>query len=45
MFYDLRPPQEMKMEKIARNLWIYWEHEEQWERGPLSRSYGVPSTD
>jgi hypothetical protein len=45
VFYDLLPLQEMKVEKISRNLWIYWEHEEQWERARLSRGYGVPSKD
>ena len=41
----VRPSYEMKIEKISGNLWIYWEHEEQWERGRLSTSYGVPSKD
>jgi hypothetical protein len=45
VFYDLRPSQEMKMKKISRNGWTYWEHEEQWERARLSISYGVPSKD
>jgi hypothetical protein len=43
VFYAQHPSQEMKMERISRNLWTYWEHEEHRERARLSRSYGVPS--
>jgi uncharacterized protein (DUF433 family) len=43
VFYAPCPSQEMKMEKISRNLWTYWEHEEHWEGARLSGSYGVPS--
>ena len=43
VFYAPCPSQEMKMGKISRNLWTYWEHEEHWEGARSSRSYGVPS--
>ncbi len=45
VFYDLRPSQEMKIEKISRSPWTYWEQEGQWERVRLLRSFGVPSKD
>ena len=37
--------QEANMVKTPRYLWTHGEHEEQWERFPLSRDYAFPVDD